>query len=87
LREANYAFGASNPERRITIRPTDLLTMTDSDGVPLRNANTGDRNTARLLAGEDARRVASRLTLAHWRQQRGVPGFDRPIRYSERGWS
>jgi hypothetical protein len=59
-----------------------LLTMVTVGGAPLRAAN-GERITARLAPEEDAKRVASRLTLSHWRTQRSrdevVEGFNRPL--------
>jgi hypothetical protein len=62
-----------------------LLTLVTADGAPLRAAN-GERITARLAPEEDAKRVASRLTLSHWRTQRAqneiVPGFNRPLHQS-----
>ena len=66
-----------------------LLTMVTADGVPLRAAN-GERITARLAPGEDARRIAGRLRLAHWMHERdsseAVPGFGRPLSYPKPGW-
>ncbi len=62
----------------------DVLRLVDAGGAPVRT-NSGERITARLLAGEEARRVAGRLTLAHWRNQRDrselVPGFNDPLHY------
>lgn len=67
-----------------------LLTMVSAEGAPLRAAN-GERITARLTPEEDARRVAGRLTLSHWRTQRdaseAVPGFGRPLDYGRSGWT
>jgi hypothetical protein len=64
----------------------DLLTLVDAGGVPLRT-NSGERITARLAAGDEARRVAYRLTLARWRNERDrnelVPGFNGPLHQSE----
>jgi hypothetical protein len=60
----------------------DTLTMVTADGAPLRATN-GERITHRLAPEEDAKRVAGRLTLSHWRNQRAqnelVPGFNRPL--------
>jgi hypothetical protein len=67
-----------------------LLTMVTAGGAPLRAAN-GERITARLAPEEDAKRVAGRLTLSHWRIQRAqgeiVPGFNRPLHYRSSGWT
>jgi hypothetical protein len=68
----------------------DMLTLVDAGGVPVRT-NSGERITAHLLAGDEARRVASRLTLAHWRNQRAqnelVLGFNDPLHYPRAGWA
>jgi hypothetical protein len=65
----------------------DTLTMCDSEGVPLRNANTGERITHRLGAGENRVTIAKRLTLKIWRDDRsdGVAGFGRRIDYPKWG--
>lgn len=68
----------------------DLLTLVEGDGAPIRATN-GERITARLQAGESAHRIASRLILARWRNQRAagetVPGFNRPLDYQRSGWA
>jgi hypothetical protein len=40
-----------------------ILTMTDADGKPLRDDNTGRRVELKLLPGDDERAMAKRLTL------------------------
>jgi hypothetical protein len=66
----------------------DLLTMTDRDGVPLRDENSGARITQRLAQGESDKAVAKRLTLKIHRAANGdeMAGFNRPIRYPKAGW-
>jgi hypothetical protein len=65
----------------------DLLTMCDAEGVPLRNANTGERITHRLASGENRVTIAKRLTLKIWREARGdeISGWNRPIQYPKWG--
>ena len=67
-----------------------LLTMVNAEGVAVRSTN-GERITARLAPEEDGRRVAGRLTLSHWRNQRDssetVPGFGRRLDYGRSGWT
>ena len=79
-------FGAS--EEGFYTVDGGLLTMTDSEGAPLRAAN-GERITARLAPDEDGKRVAGRLTLARWRSERdaseAVPGFNRRLGYGPSG--
>jgi len=62
-----------------------LLTMVAADGTSLRTSG-GERITARLAPGEDPRRVASRLKLTQWRNERAqgelVPGFNSPLHQS-----
>jgi hypothetical protein len=61
----------------------DLITMTDSDGAPLRDANTGERISHRMATNENEKTVAKRLTLKLFRSERGddMAGFSRPLRY------
>jgi len=61
----------------------DLLTMTDAEGVALRNPNTGEKITHRLAPGESDKAVAKRLGLKMYRGERGDDdkGFNRPLRY------
>jgi hypothetical protein len=66
------------------------VTLTDATGVPLRSKK-GALITAPLAPDANVKQVASRLKLAHWRNERAesdeVPGFNSPIRYpSDRGW-
>jgi hypothetical protein len=65
----------------------DLLTMVDSEGVPLRNSNSGEKITHRLGAGENRETIAMRLTLKLWREARGddMAGFNRRIDYPKWG--
>jgi hypothetical protein len=65
----------------------DLLTMVDSEGAPLRNANTGERITHRMVPGENEKAIARRLTLRIWREARGdeMSGFNRRIDYGPEG--
>lgn len=60
-----------------------LLTMTDPHGVPLRNANTGEKIEHRLMADETPRVIAKRLTLKIFNAARGddMAGFQRHIDY------
>jgi len=64
-----------------------LLTMTDADGVPLRDSNNGERITHRLAPGESEKAIASRLTLKIIRTSRGdeMAGFSRRIDYPKWG--
>jgi hypothetical protein len=63
-----------------------LVTMTDKDGDPIRNAN-GDRMTHKLLPGENPVVIAGRMRLKMWRDERGdgVEGFNRRIDYGSSG--
>ena len=67
----------------------DLLTMTDRDGVPLRDDNSGARITHRLANGESDKAVAKRLTLRRYREENrdGMSAFHRRIEYPSRGWA
>jgi hypothetical protein len=61
----------------------DVLTMVTATGEPLRGV-MGERITARLTSGEEARGVAKRLTLGQWRSSGGERSdFHRPLRYSK----
>jgi hypothetical protein len=66
---------------------SDLLTMTDSDGAPLRDANTGERIAHRLVSGENEKAVAKRLTLRIFQEARAdvMAAFHRPISYLKLG--
>lgn len=70
-----------------TMTDGNLLTMTDAEGVPLRDSNTGDRITHRLGAGENRNAVAKRLRAKIYRDDRGdgVEGFGRRIDYPKWG--
>jgi hypothetical protein len=65
----------------------DLLTMTDRDGVPLRDENNGAQITHRLLPGESEKVVAKRLTLRRHREENRdeMAGFHRWVRYGHSG--
>jgi hypothetical protein len=52
-------------------RDGDTLTMTDRDGVPLRDDNNGERITVRLLPTDNEKTVAKRTTLRLHRAERG----------------
>ena len=59
-----------------------LLTMTDREGRPLREDNTGRRYEIKLLRGDDPKQEAKRMTLRiHQANQNEMAGFHRPIRY------
>jgi hypothetical protein len=62
-----------------------ILTMCDRDGKPLRDENTGRQIATRLLAGDEEKGFAKKLTLKlHREAHRGeLAGFHRPIRYSK----
>jgi hypothetical protein len=64
-------------------RDGDVLTMTDRDGIPLRDDNTGERVTVRLSPGEDEKMVARKLTMKRYRAARGddLGDFNRRIDY------
>jgi len=49
----------------------NVLTMTGSDGMPVRDPVSGEMWTHKLEPGEDARNVARRLTLKVRRSLRG----------------
>jgi hypothetical protein len=69
-------------------RDGDTLTMTDRDGVPLRDDNNGERITHRLGAGENHVTIAKRTTLRLHRAERGdetSSAFNRRIDYPSRG--
>ena len=40
-----------------------ILTMTNSEGIPVRGLNGGDKITHKIEPGEDPRMIASQLTL------------------------
>jgi hypothetical protein len=70
-------------------RDGDVITMTDRDGVPLRDDNTGERVTVRLLPSDNEKTIARRTTLRRYRAERGdetSSAFNRPIRYPTAGW-
>ena len=56
-----------------------VLTMTDSQGAPVRDLNNGEMVTHKVKEGEDPRSIASRLTLKIYRMMRsdGMAGFNR----------
>jgi hypothetical protein len=54
-----------------TVDADNVLTMTGSDGVPVRDPVSGEMWTHKLEPGEDARHVARRLTLKVRRALRG----------------
>jgi hypothetical protein len=70
-------------------RDGDTITMTSREGVPLRDDNTGERVTVRLLPTDDEKTVAKRTTMRLYRAERGddVANFSRVIRYPSRGWA
>src|SRR5262249_12338821 len=66
-----------------------ILTMTDRDGRPLRDDNTGRRHEMKLLPGDDPKQEAKRLTLRIYQAERSkdVTSFQRAIRYPSKGWA
>jgi hypothetical protein len=69
-------------------RDGDTLTMTDRDGVPLRDDNNGERITVRLLPNDNEKSVAKRTTLRLYRAERGdetSSAFNRRIDYGRSG--
>jgi hypothetical protein len=66
-----------------------ILTMCTPDGVPLRDDNTGRQVALRLLAGDDEKDLAKKLTLQQYRaaNRDQMAGFGRTIRYPDRGWA
>jgi hypothetical protein len=71
-------------------RDGDTLTMTDRDGNPRRDENTGERITVRLLPTDNEKTVARRTTLRLYRAERGdetSSAFNRRIEYPSRGWA
>jgi hypothetical protein len=67
-----------------------VLTMTDSKGVAVRDLNSGEKITHKMVAGEDAAAIAQRLTMRIYRMLRGegewaVAGFGRAISYPASG--
>jgi hypothetical protein len=63
----------------------DVLTMTNSKGVPVRGLSTGKPITHRMQAGDNAHAIASRLTLKIQRAVSGETDFNRPIDYPRWG--
>jgi hypothetical protein len=65
------------------------VTLCDESGTPLRDDNTGQRVTMRLLPGEDEKAAAKKLTLQQYRaaNRDEMAGFSRTIRYPDRGWA
>jgi len=68
-------------------RDGDLLTMTDRDGNPIRDDNTGERVTVRLQPGQDEKAEAKRATLRLHRAGRDEvsAAFNRRIEYGRSG--
>lgn len=66
-----------------------VLTMSDRDGVPLRDENNGRQIATRLLPGDDEKAAAKKLTLQQYRaaNRDEMAGFGRAIRYPSRGWA
>jgi hypothetical protein len=68
----------------------DMLTMTDSKGVPVRRTDSGEKIVHKMKEGDDDRRIASRLTLETYHMLRGetaatATGFGRAINYPKSG--
>jgi hypothetical protein len=63
-----------------------VLTMTDSKGAAVRD-RSGEKYLRKIEPGEDARAIASRLTIEIYRMLRGgtAPGFGGPINYPKSG--
>jgi hypothetical protein len=70
-----------------TLSEDGLLTMTDGQGGPLRDENTGHKIEMHLLPGENEKAAAKKLTLKIYRDapDNEMAGFHRPIRYP-RSW-
>jgi hypothetical protein len=81
-----FAYERSSPNYT---REGDLINMTDSAGVPLRNDNTGQRIAMHLLPGEDEKSAAKKLTLKVYRMANRdeMAGFHKRINYPSRGWA
>jgi hypothetical protein len=63
-----------------------LLTMTDREGRPLRDDNTGRRHEMKLLPGDIPQQEAKRMTLRIQQANRNeMAGFGRTIRYRDLG--
>lgn len=63
-----------------------LMTMTDSDGSPMRDIKTGEVFTHRLRDGEDAEPVARALTKKIRRMLVGDnSAFNKPLNYAKAG--
>jgi hypothetical protein len=71
--------------------PADgVLTMTDSKGAAVRDLNSGEKIQHEMQLGDDARAIASRLTMKVYRMLRGettqaATGFNRPLNYQPSG--
>jgi hypothetical protein len=66
----------------------DVLSMTDSEGKPVRRRYSGEVYRHNLVAGDDPDVIAKRLTLAIWRSSIGGDasgGFNRPLIYPNIG--
>jgi hypothetical protein len=63
------------------------VTLCDEGGTPLRDENTGQRITMRLMPGDDEKAVAKKLTLQQHRaaNRNEMAGFGRAIRYGHSG--
>jgi hypothetical protein len=79
--------GGSCEDGWYTVDEDGVLTMTDKDGAPLRNANTGQKITHRLAPDENEKGVAKNLRLKMFRDERHdeMAGFNRPLRYQRTG--
>lgn len=53
------------------VRSGKLITMTDGDGVPVRNPLSGLPITHKMQEGDEERQVAGRLTVKVYRMVRG----------------
>jgi hypothetical protein len=67
-----------------------VLTMTDSKGAAVRERQSGEKYVHKMKPGDDARAIASRLTLEIYRMLRGetaqtATGFGRAISYPTSG--
>jgi len=68
----------------------DTVTLTDSEGEPLRRGTTARRGEAatwsrKLRPEEDAGHAARDLLWAKWRSAKGRSDFNRPLRFSSAG--
>ena len=70
----------------------DVLTMTDPDGVPVRDEVTGETYVHKIKDGDNSQAIAGQLALQIRGMLRGenapgaVKGFNRQLDYLNTGW-